>query len=72
MRPLPLQRLLMLQMAYANAGVMDNVGSLVAVRNDQGSRAAAIVINGFGLLLNLAAGAGWFSRPASSNGGGVR
>ena len=35
MKPLPLNRLLMLQMGYAFAGIMYNVGSLLAVRNDQ-------------------------------------
>lgn len=137
MWPLPLNRLLMLQTAYAYVGVMYNVGSLLALRNDQAAWAstdavtgvagmslywlfvsaglmknpalyrllmgasvallgyggvithllnfgqmdlyqstwtwaAAIGINGFGLLLNLAAAGGWFTRPASSNGGAVR
>ena len=33
MRPMPLNRLLMLQMGYAFAGIMYNVGSLLAQRN---------------------------------------
>jgi hypothetical protein len=129
MRPMPLNRLLMLQMAYAFVGIMYNVGSLLAQRNGQPAWAStdavmgvagvalyglflsaglmkslilyrvlmavavvllgyggvithllnighlelyqsvwtwagAIAINGFGLVLNLVAALGWFTRTA--------
>jgi hypothetical protein len=126
---MPLNRLLMLQMAYAFVGIMYNVGSLLAQRNGQPAWAStdavmgvagvalyglflsaglmkslilyrvlmavavvllgyggvithllnighlelyqsvwtwagAIAINGFGLVLNLVAALGWFTRTA--------
>ena len=129
MRPIPLNRLLMLQMAYCFTGIMYNVGSMLALRNGQAAWAStdavtgaagvalyglflsaglmknltlyrvlmgasvvllgyggvithllnighlelyqsvwtwvgAIAINGFGLVLNLAAALGWFARTA--------
>ena len=46
MRSLPLNRLLMLQMAYAYAGIMYNVGSLLALRNDLAAWASTDAVVG--------------------------
>ena len=46
MQPLPLNRLLMLQMGYAFVGIMYNVGSLLAVRNDQAAWASTDAVAG--------------------------
>ena len=46
MPPLLLNRLLMLQMAYAYAGIMYNVGSLLAVRNDLAAWASTDAVVG--------------------------
>ena len=46
MRPIPLNRLLMLQMAYAFAGIMYNVGSMLALRNGQPAWASTDVVMG--------------------------
>lgn len=129
MRPIPLSKLLMLQMAYCFTGIIYNVGSLLAQRNGQPAWAstdavmgvagmalyglflsaglminltlyrvligasvvllgyggvithllnighmelyqsiwtwmAAIGVNAFGMVLNLAAACGWFARTA--------
>jgi len=55
---MPLNRLLMLQMAYCFAGIMYNVGSLLAVRNGQPAWASTDAVMGaagmalYGLFLS--------------------
>ncbi|HXH86321.1 MAG TPA: hypothetical protein VNI35_05810, partial [Nitrospira sp.] len=55
---MPLNRLLMLQMAYAFTGIMYNVGSLLAVRNGQPAWASTDAVMGvvgvalYGLFLS--------------------
>ena len=45
-RPLPLNRLLMLQLAYCFTGIMYNVGSMLALRNDQAAWASTDAVMG--------------------------
>lgn len=58
MRRIPLNRLLMLQMAYCFAGIMYNVGSLLAQRNGQPAWASTDAVMGvvgvalYGLFLS--------------------
>ncbi len=49
MPPLLLNRLLMLQMVYASAGIIYNVGGLLAVRNDLAAWASGTVAIGLDL-----------------------
>jgi hypothetical protein len=46
LKPFPLNRLLILQMLYAYAGIMYNVGSLLAVRNGQAPWASTDAVIG--------------------------
>ena len=46
MKPIPLNRLLMLQMAYCFAGIMYNVGSLLAQRSGQAAWASTDAVMG--------------------------
>jgi len=58
MKPMPLNRLLMLQMGYCFAGIMYNVGSLLAQRNGQAAWASTDAVMGvvgmalYGLFLS--------------------
>ena len=58
MRPIPLNRLLMLQMAYCFTGIMYNVGSMLAQRNGQAAWASTDAVMGvagvalYGLFLS--------------------
>ena len=58
MRPMSLNRLLMLQMAYCFMGIMYNVGSLLALRNDEAAWASTDAVMGvagmslYGLFLS--------------------
>ena len=66
MRPIPLNRLLMLQMAYCFTGIMYNVGSLLAQRNGQAAWAPTdAVIGGVGgmALYGLFLSAGLMKSP---------
>lgn len=60
MRPIPLNRLLMLQMAYAFTGIMYNVGSLLAQRSGQPAWASTDAVMGVAgvALYGLFLGAG--------------
>lgn len=60
MRPIPLNRLLMLQMAYCFTGIMYNVGSLLAQRNGQQAWASTDAVMGVAgvALYGLFLGAG--------------
>ncbi len=58
MRPIPLNRLLMQQMAYCFTGIMYNVGSMLAQRNGQAAWASTDAVMGvvgvalYGLFLS--------------------
>ena len=66
MRRIPLNRLLMLQMAYAFIGIMYNVGSLLDQRNGQPAWASTDAVMGvFGVALyGLFLSAGLMKNPA--------
>lgn len=66
MRPIPLNRLLMLQMAYCFAGIMYNVGSLLAQRNGLPAWASTDAVMGVAgvALYGLFLSAGLMKSPA--------